>query len=386
MNPGEPPSSHNMINIITMKYVIIMSTGTAGTGSSTMVRVSRCQRPFYQFGAGDTENDRSDDGSSPVIYLLQPFIFFGQIYNQLHINNNGYLTFDWSWYSYTPYQFPGYGGVDIIAPFWTDIDNRRTGVISYRQYTSGSVLTDATQDINQYFPDLSFSASWVFVATWDRVAYYPYSGTETSFQVVLISDGHFSFVLFNYGTIAPTQRYVQAGYDTISSAYHFSITGSLQNNISSLTYSSNVNVPGRWVFRTDHGSRAASSVTTSPAVTPKPAVQLPSNTLARTFSGKPVPSLVILTTTPLTIRFFTFKGPALMFYLRLAFLYNLYGFLSFCCCCMNKLAILLYYFYFRLVAMVCHIIALRAKMSIGAARMCHGHGWSECLSTMKSLN
>uniref|UniRef100_A0A9J7XJZ9 Uncharacterized protein n=1 Tax=Cyprinus carpio carpio TaxID=630221 RepID=A0A9J7XJZ9_CYPCA len=226
--------------------IIIANTTTSSNISSG---------PFYQFGAGDTENDRSDDGSSPVIYLLQPFIFFGQIYNQLHINNNGYLTFDWSWYSYTPYQFPGYGGVDIIAPFWTDIDNRRTGVISYRQYTSGSVLTDATQDINQYFPDLSFSATWVFVATWDRVAYYPYSGTETSFQVVLISDGHFSFVLFNYGIIAPTQRYVQAGYDTISSAYHFSITGSLQNNISSLTYSSNVNVPGRWVFRTDHGSR-----------------------------------------------------------------------------------------------------------------------------------
>jgi len=32
---------------------------------------------------------------------------------------------------------------------------------------------------------------------------------ETSFQVVLISDGHFSFVLINFGTIAPAQRYVQ---------------------------------------------------------------------------------------------------------------------------------------------------------------------------------
>lgn len=93
------------------------------------------------------------------------------------INNNGYLTFDWPWYSYIPYQFPGYGGEDVIAPFWTDIDNRGNGVISYRQYTSGSVLTEATQDINQYFPDLSFSATCVFVATWDRVAYYPYSGT-----------------------------------------------------------------------------------------------------------------------------------------------------------------------------------------------------------------
>ncbi|XP_016381115.1 alpha-tectorin-like [Sinocyclocheilus rhinocerous] len=221
----------------------------------TTTRSNISSGPFYPFGAGDTENDRSDDGISPVISLLQPFRFFGQTYNQLYINNNGYLTFDWPWYSYFPYQFPGYGGEDLIAPFWTDIDNRGNGFISYRQYSSGSVLAEATQDINQYFPDLSFSATWVFVATWDRVAYYPYSGTETSFQVVLISDGHFSFVLFNYGTIAPTQRYVQAGYDTISSTYHFSITGSLQYNITSLTYSSNVNVPGRWVFRTDHGSR-----------------------------------------------------------------------------------------------------------------------------------
>ncbi|KTG31766.1 hypothetical protein cypCar_00048845, partial [Cyprinus carpio] len=171
------------------------------------------------------------------------------------VNNNGHLTFDGAWGSFSPYQFPAYGGKDLIAPFWTDIDNSWNGVISYQQYTSGSVLTQATQDINQYFPDLSFSASWVFVATWDRVAYYYNSGTETSFQVVLISNGHLSFVVINYGAIAPTQRYVQAGYDTIDSSHHFSITGSLQNDITSLPHSSNVNVPGRWAFRTDYGSR-----------------------------------------------------------------------------------------------------------------------------------
>jgi len=90
------------------------------------------------------------------------------------------LTFDGAFNSYSPYQFPAYGGKDIIAPFWTDIDNRWNGVISYQQYTSGSVLTQATQDINQYFPDLSFSASWVFVATWDRVAYFYNSGAVSS--------------------------------------------------------------------------------------------------------------------------------------------------------------------------------------------------------------
>uniref|UniRef100_A0A8C1I2T9 Alpha-tectorin n=1 Tax=Cyprinus carpio carpio TaxID=630221 RepID=A0A8C1I2T9_CYPCA len=209
---------------------------------------------FYPFGPGDTENGRSDDGSSSVIYLLQQFIFFGQSYSQIYVNNNGHLTFDGPFHSWTPYQFPGYGGRDLISPFWTDIDNRGNGVISYRQYTSGSVLTEATQDINQYFPDLSFSATWVFVATWDRVAYFPLSGTETSFQVVLISDGHYTFILMNYGTIAPIQ-YVQAGYDTINSRYHFSIPGSFSSYITNLTYSSNVNVPGRWAFRTDHGSR-----------------------------------------------------------------------------------------------------------------------------------
>ncbi|XP_030630870.1 alpha-tectorin [Chanos chanos] len=221
---------------------------------------------FYPFGIGDTVNGRIDDGSSSVIYLLQPFIFFGQTYHQIYVNNNGHLTFNQAWYSYTPFHFPAHSGRDIIAPFWTDIDNRGNGVISYRQYTSGSVLRQATQDINQYFPNLSFNASFVFIATWDKVAYYSYSGTETSFQVVVISDDHFSFILMNYGVIAPTHRSVQAGYDTSDSAYHFSIPGSFQSNFTNLRHTSNVNVPGRWAFRTDHGFRGTVSLSSDPCM------------------------------------------------------------------------------------------------------------------------
>nr|XP_055041676.1 sushi, nidogen and EGF-like domain-containing protein 1 [Misgurnus anguillicaudatus] len=220
------------------------------TATLPNVTINTCADPgsFYPYGIEDIVNERIDDGSSAVIYLLQPYIYFGHTYNQIYVNNNGHLTFDTAWYSYIPYSIQAYGGIDIIAPLWTDIDNRLNGVISYQQYTSGSVLTQATQDINQYFPDLNFSASWVFVATWDRVAYFPNSGTETSFQVVLISNGNFSFVLINYGTIAPSHLPVQAGYDNFNSRY--SITGKL-DNFTSLKYSSNVNVLGRWVFRTD---------------------------------------------------------------------------------------------------------------------------------------
>ncbi len=60
----------------------------------------------------------------------------------------------------------------------------------------------------------------------------------------------------------------------------------------------------------------ASSAALSPVLIPKLVVQLLSNTLVRTFRGKHVPSLEILTTTPLIIRFFTFKEPAHMFCLR----------------------------------------------------------------------
>uniref|UniRef100_A0AAX7USN0 NIDO domain-containing protein n=1 Tax=Astatotilapia calliptera TaxID=8154 RepID=A0AAX7USN0_ASTCA len=162
------------------------------------------------------------------------------------VNHNGHLTFDASWSSYTPQLFPMYGSRDIIAPFWTDLDNRGNGQIYYNQYTSGSVLQQATQDINQYFPGLNFNANWVFVATWYQVAYYPTSGTV-------------SHLLLNYAINMNVTCHFQAGYDTVNSVHHFSIPGSFSGNatgqFSNFRLSSNVHVPGRWAFRTDHGSR-----------------------------------------------------------------------------------------------------------------------------------
>lgn len=101
------------------------------------------------------------------------------------VNHNGHLTFNAAFASYIPYRFPAFSSRDLIAPFWTDLDNRRNGTISYRQYSSGSVLQQATQDINQYFPNLGFSVNWVFVATWDKVPYYNTFGTVRLFVVTL---------------------------------------------------------------------------------------------------------------------------------------------------------------------------------------------------------
>uniref|UniRef100_A0A8C4GSP7 NIDO domain-containing protein n=1 Tax=Dicentrarchus labrax TaxID=13489 RepID=A0A8C4GSP7_DICLA len=93
------------------------------------------------------------------------------------VNNNGHLTFDNPLSTHSPQRFPLHETRDFIAPFWTDLDNRQIGQIYYNQYTSGSVLQQATQDINDYFPSMNFNANWVFVATWYEVAYYSNSGT-----------------------------------------------------------------------------------------------------------------------------------------------------------------------------------------------------------------
>ncbi|KTF79681.1 hypothetical protein cypCar_00030538 [Cyprinus carpio] len=239
---------------------------------------------FYPFGsaAGDKTNPALDDGSSSVIQLSNPFLFFGRTYQQIYVNNNGLLTFNQPSSAYIPYSFPANRNQYIIAGLWTDLDNRVKGVVSYNQYTSGNIVTNATRDINTYFPKLNFNASWVFVATWNKVAYFNLTSTflqDTSFQVVLISDRNSSFILMNYGDIAVTEHPVQvketcflyckqnvtisycikgvtnavthsqAGYDTINSTHYFVIPGSNRGSfISNLRNSSNVDVPGRWAF------------------------------------------------------------------------------------------------------------------------------------------
>ncbi|KAM4526944.1 alpha-tectorin isoform 2-T2 [Fundulus diaphanus] len=237
-----------MAGQIIIPVLLLLATGGVTTQNSG---------PLYPIGG--TTSSRSDDGSSPQISLLQSFNFFGQHYSQIYVNHNGHLTFDSSWSSFSPQQFPMYGGRDIIAPYWTDLDNRGNGDIYYVQYTSGSILQQVTQDINAYFPALNFHASWVFIATWHEVAYFPMTGTQTTIQAVLTTNGQYSFVLMNYGSLAPTSMSIQAGYDTISSSHHFSIPGSMSNNASGsnsvFSRDSNVNVPGCWVFRVDHGSR-----------------------------------------------------------------------------------------------------------------------------------
>ncbi|XP_051769733.1 sushi, nidogen and EGF-like domain-containing protein 1 isoform X3 [Ctenopharyngodon idella] len=217
---------------------------------------------FYPFGsaAGDTEHvfyNYNGDESYVSVGISTPYTFFGRTYNQLYVHSNGLLTFNQPEPTSGPNYNPTRGAEDFIAPLWSDIDDYYSGVFSYHQYRNGSVLTRATQDINQYFPQMRFNASSVFVVTWEF-------GDRTSpaikFQVVLISGGGFSFFLMNYGNCAVLYEQVQAGYDTINSTKSFVIPDSINGNYQNLNNTSNIKVPGRWAFLVNNGSESVIGV------------------------------------------------------------------------------------------------------------------------------
>ncbi|XP_036419466.1 sushi, nidogen and EGF-like domain-containing protein 1 [Colossoma macropomum] len=205
---------------------------------------------FYPHGKGkgDTLNVQ-DDIRSPAVTLQSPFSFFGHTYSQIYVYKDGLLKLSQK-------QFVS-GGDIFFNPSLTCLDNSKGGVISYNQYSEGSVLSRATQDINQYFPEVTFAASWVFVVTWDGVPYCGHPG-KASFQVVFISRGTLSFMLINYSPTNPTNQYVKAGYNTTKHSFQILMSAS---SISNLIKTSNVNVPGRWAFWVNQGS-----------ITPLPAV------------------------------------------------------------------------------------------------------------------
>uniref|UniRef100_A0A672RBH8 Zgc:112964 n=1 Tax=Sinocyclocheilus grahami TaxID=75366 RepID=A0A672RBH8_SINGR len=225
---------------------------------------------FYPFGAvaGDTEILENGGDTSYLVVFSTPFTYFGRTYNITYVNNNGLLTFSQAIPETDPYPFPAYGDEDYIAPLLTDLDDLGIGIYSYQEYTSGSVLTRATQDINQYFPGRDFTASWVFVATWDYVltwdmnVFNQHSGPAITVQAVLISDGFFSFILIHYGDCAAIPTAVGAGYDTINSTDYYQIHYDPNGgySIPILKNTTNVGVPGRWAFLVNNGPESVIGV------------------------------------------------------------------------------------------------------------------------------
>ncbi|XP_055082658.1 alpha-tectorin [Periophthalmus magnuspinnatus] len=228
------------------------------------------QEILYPFGPEhrDLETPKMDDGSSPEITLLIPFVFFNIPYRTAYVNNNGVISFNVQVSQFTPEAFPLSDSRSFIAPLWADVHNGIRGDVYYRETTEADVLERATQDVRKYFKNMpTFTATWVFITTWHQVTFYGGSQTTpvNTFQTVLITDGAAFFSMFNYGEITWSTgtasggdpltglggTTAQSGFNGGDIGHFFNLPGSRSNDVVNIEQTTNVNVPGRWVFRVD---------------------------------------------------------------------------------------------------------------------------------------
>lgn len=111
----------------------------------------------------------NDDWSTGVIDLPFTFSLYGADYTQCWINNNGNISFDGPYGTYSASGFP-YNGFPMVAPFWADVDTRTAGSVWFK-----------------------IEANYM-VVIWDHVGYYNMAADKLNSFQAIISDGTFATI------------------------------------------------------------------------------------------------------------------------------------------------------------------------------------------------
>ncbi|KAG8548099.1 hypothetical protein GDO81_026672 [Engystomops pustulosus] len=247
-----------------MDLVILLFLGMS---TASPVSASSSHDLLYPYGSDlDTLCPVEVYESSPRINLSVTLPLFGEKCSYLYVDNNGFLSFKDPIPLWTPRPIPLSLNNPFLAVYWADVYTPKAGNIYYRQSRDTGLLARATSDIRNYTHDQNFQAQWVFVATWDHVAYYgSISNRVNTFQAVLITDGNSTYTLYNYADIQWTTGTYHggdsstglggtpavAGFNNADSTSYYSIPGSMTPAIINISSTSNVNFTGRWFFEVD---------------------------------------------------------------------------------------------------------------------------------------
>jgi len=216
-------------------------------------------RGFFQLQTANTIRpgfdqqimDRNDDGSSDIVPMGFFVDFYGNSNATLYVNNNGNVTFTNAEWQYLPGSLFNLG-VQIIAPFWGDVDtyNPTSDVVKY--------------GTNQVDDHDAFGVDWV------NVGYFSaHADKRLSCQLVIIdrsdvASGDFDME-FNYEKVqwqwgdASGGDPPYAGFSDGTDGYELAGSGItnafLDSNMATglIYHSLNSSVPGRYFFSFRNG-------------------------------------------------------------------------------------------------------------------------------------
>ncbi|XP_014679278.1 PREDICTED: sushi, nidogen and EGF-like domain-containing protein 1, partial [Priapulus caudatus] len=181
------------------------------------------------------------------------------------VNTNGLLSFREGLPQWTPDPFPS--SAPVVAPYWADVDlSRNHGHVTFFETQDAQHLNRINDDIRSTFINSQdFSARAAFVATWKDVTYFGGSKrTDTNtFQVLLVTDRVQTFAIFLYNELTWTTGTAskgdpisglggyaaQTGFNAGDGQRYLAVVGSGTIAALNLKDTSNVGVPGKWIFR-----------------------------------------------------------------------------------------------------------------------------------------
>jgi hypothetical protein len=222
---------------------------------------------YSQVQREDLKELRKKDDISATVEFIFRFKFFDKYYPYLIISSNGYCSFDFTSLLLTnskPVRFPIKDRTkSIITPFWSDIDNRGLGGdIYYHQTTNALELRKIACDIQKSFKTFSnYKPLFALIVTWYKVRSFEARTKDitNTFQLVLTTNGFYSFAIYNYGNMNWPQpsfeQPFQAGFNLGDGIIYNSMPQSFTHNVSSLHTDSNVGIPSKWIFRVDSNEK-----------------------------------------------------------------------------------------------------------------------------------
>jgi hypothetical protein len=149
----------------------------------------------------DTDFGRCDDCTRNITLDGEDgYNFMGTDYPTAFLSSNGHISFAQNDDYVPPPDFTtgNYSGTPAFSAFWTDLDVRRGGEITYRQ---GNDIQDM-QHLNDLFNG-NYNFQWAFVVTFNRVALYSMWCVDRSvtFQMILAKHDGGTRGIFIYGDL-----------------------------------------------------------------------------------------------------------------------------------------------------------------------------------------
>lgn len=169
-------------------------------------------------GFGENILSRTDDGSTQAVDITSVFEnglnFFGTVYNEVFVNNNGSITFENPRGAFTPSVITETSNNPEITPFFADVDTHMGdfGGEEPADLPNGEAGNSTGSNLVFYDLDLQHDR---LVVTWDDVGYFS-SNTDklNSFQLVIEDEGSGDFdIQFRYEDINWTTGDYSGGSD-----------------------------------------------------------------------------------------------------------------------------------------------------------------------------